>query len=92
MDNERQQSHRGRWIMLYVMLGFVGLSIFSLADAIKSPDPVVVEWTEVGTKKVGVLMSDGSTWIYKTKDEDGEVIGSDRLWMRETIMVNPPAR
>ena len=80
MDNERQQSHRGRWIMLYVMLGFVGLSIFSLADAIKSPDPVVFKTSD----SLGGLMSmtDGSIWQPK-KEDDGTYI-----W----VMKLPPAR
>ena len=92
MDNERQQSHRGRWIMLYVMLGFFILSIFSLADAIKSPDPVVFESVDNGGKGVGVLMSDGSLWYYKAEDEEGKPLRMDRRSQRETIRIQPPAR
>ena len=77
MNNERQQSHRGRWIMLYVMLGFFILSIFSLADAIKSQDPVVFK-----TDGSLVWMTDGSLWGYE-KQDDGT---------RITVMQAPPAR
>ncbi len=81
MDNERQQSHRGRWIMLYVMLGFVGLSIFSLADAIKNPAPVLRDVITSDDGARGVRMNDGSTWRHEFRGKDAR-----------TIMVSPPAR
>ena len=77
MDNERQQSNLGRWIMLYVMLGFFILSIFSLADAIKAP--VVEGYNTASGGRSHVWMTDGSYWKYDF--EAGE-----------TTQVTPPAR
>ena len=89
--------------MLYVFLGFVGLSIFSLADAIKAPvienegrfqnwpddDGDYSMFGEDVVKTKGVTMSDGSEWALLYTREAFGPGGSLEIEVRRIV---PPLR